>query len=70
MIESVREWEDVRSEAKRKGKEVHVDKVFEICVEKGSEVPKGNPLRKFKGRTVFQGNNVQDENSSAGCFLS
>ena len=32
------------------------------------ELPKGNPLRKFKGRTVFQGNNVQDENSSAALF--
>ena len=45
-----------------------VGKVFEICVEKGSELPKGNPLRKFKGRTVFQRNNVQDENSSAALF--
>ena len=64
----MREWDDVRAEAKRKGKKVHVGKVFEICVEKGSELPKGNPLRKFKGRTVFQGNNVQDENSSAALF--
>ena len=24
-------------------------KVFEICVEKGSEIQEGNPLRKFKG---------------------
>ena len=68
IIESVREWDDVRAEAKRKGKKVHVGKVFEICVEKGSELPKGHPLRKFKGRTVFQGNNVQDENSSAALF--
>ena len=68
-IESVREWDDVRAEAKRKGKKVHVGKVFEICVEKGSELPKGNPLRKFTGRTVFQGNNAQDENSSARARL-
>ena len=46
----------------------HVGRVFEICVEKGSELPKGSPLRKFKGRTVFQGNNVQDENSNTALF--
>ena len=64
----MREWDDARAEAKRKGKKVHVGKVFEICVEKGSELPKGSPLPKFKGRTVFQGNNVQDENSSAALY--
>jgi hypothetical protein len=32
-----------------------------ICVEKGSELPKGHSQRKYKGRLVFQGNNVQDE---------
>ena len=37
--------------------------MFEVCVEKGSELPDGHKLRKFKGRTVFQGNNVMDENS-------
>ena len=51
---SVREWGDVPKKAKKKGKKVHVGKVFEICVEKGSELPERDPLRKFKGRTVFQ----------------
>ena len=46
--------------AKKKGKKVHVGKVFEICVEKGSELPEGHKLRKFKGRTVCQGNSVHD----------
>eukprot|EP00439_Symbiodinium_sp_Y106_P064584 s1347_g10.t1 len=32
---SVREWEEISKEAKKKGKKVHVGKVFEICVEKG-----------------------------------
>ena len=68
VIESMRAWDNVRSEAKRKGKKVHLGKVFEICVEKGSELFKGNPLRKLNGRTVFQGNNVQDESSSAALF--
>jgi hypothetical protein len=30
-------------------------------VEKGSELPVGDPNRKYKGRVVFQGNQVKDE---------
>ena len=52
----------------QKNKKVHVGKIFEICVEKGSELPEGDPLRKFKGRTVFQGNNVKDENNDTALF--
>ena len=40
---------------------VHVGSVFELCVEKGSELFKNDPLRKHKGRTVFRGNKVKDE---------
>ena len=65
---SVREWDDVSREAKKKNKKVHVGKVFEICVEKGSETPANDPLRKFKGRTVFQGNNVNDKSSEVVLF--
>ena len=68
IYESVREWFDVAKEAKKLGKKVHIGKVFEICVEKGSELPAGDPLRKFKGRTVFQGNNVRDENADVALF--
>ena len=35
--------------------------VFPICHQKGSELPKGHPDRKYKGRYVFQGNQVKDE---------
>ena len=65
---TVREWSQVVKEAKGKSEKVHVGKIFEICVEKGSELQKGNPLRKFKGRTVFQGNNVKDENAEQALF--
>ena len=68
IYESVREWLDIAKEAKKLGKKVHIGKVFEICVEKGSEFPAGDPLRKFKGRTVFQGNNVRDENADVALF--
>ena len=62
---TVREWKDVSDEAIKSKTKVHVGKVFEICVEKGSELPEGNPLRKFKGRTVFQGNNVNESSDVA-----
>ena len=52
----VREWDDVRAESKRTGKEVHMGYLFAICVEKNSELDVNNPLRKYKGRVVFQGN--------------
>ena len=68
LYDTVTEWKEVAAKAKRTGKKVHVGKVFEICVEKGSELPAGSPLRKFKGRTVFQGNNVRDENSDVALF--
>jgi hypothetical protein len=60
-VHGIRECEDVSKEALKNKTKVHVGKVFEICVEKGSELPLGDPMRKFKGRTVFQGNNVKDE---------
>ena len=40
--------------------------LFEICVEKGSELaPK---LRKYKGRAVFQGNRVKNQDWEAAMF--
>ena len=66
--ETVSEWKTISEKAKKSGKKVHVGKVFEICVEKGSEFPEQNKLRKFKGRTVFQGNNVGDENVDVALF--
>jgi hypothetical protein len=41
-----REWKEVRDEARRRNKTAHVGRVFDICVEKGSELPKGSPGRK------------------------
>ena len=67
-MESDRGWEDVSSSAQKCGRKVHVGKIFEICVEKGSGLPEGDPLRKFKGRTVFQGNNVKDESNDTALF--
>jgi len=64
----VREWSDVFAEARRNNKTVHIGRVFGICVEKSSELPKGDPRRKFKYRVVFQGNNVVTQNWEAAMF--
>jgi RNA:NAD 2'-phosphotransferase (TPT1/KptA family) len=68
LVETVREWRDVAAEAKAKNEVVHVGRVFGILVEKGSELPKGHPDRKFKGRVVFQGNNVKDQTGDWALF--
>ena len=66
--ERPREWSEVSALAKKNESTVHLGRVFEICVEKGSELPIGNPGRKFKGRAVFQGNNVRDQNFDWAVF--
>ena len=41
---------------------------FEILVEKGSELKDGDDGKKYKGRVVFQGNSVRDENYEYAVF--
>jgi len=64
----MKEWADVAEQARKSGMKAHVGMIFDICVEKGSELPPGDPNRKFKGRVVFQGNRVQDESWNAALF--
>ena len=64
----VREYDQVASEAQKKKLKVHFGRVFEICALKGSELKEGDPNRKYKGRSVFQGNKVLDENSDHALF--
>jgi len=64
----VREWRDVANEAKATGIEAHVGRIFDICVEKNSELNESDPSRKYKGRVVFQGNNVLDHNWEVAMF--
>ena len=40
---AVQEWSDVADKARRSGEKAHVGRIFEICVEKGSELPAGDP---------------------------
>ena len=47
---------------------MHFGEVFGICVEKGSELEEDDPNRKYKGRYVFRGNEVKDQNWEAALF--
>ena len=64
----VREYEAVASEAKKDNAKVHFGNIFEIGALKGAELKEGAPNRKYKGRSVFQGNKVVDENSDHALF--
>ena len=55
-------------EAVAKKVRIHVGRIFAIIVEKNAELADGNPLRKFKARVVFQGNNLKDELSYEALF--
>ena len=65
---NVREWSDVAKEAQDAGLEVNFGHLFGICAEKNSELPLGHLQIKFKGRGVFQGNRVTNQNWEAAIF--
>ena len=50
LIDDVREWREVRTEAANEGREIHVGGLHELTVEKGSELQPDDPNRKMKGR--------------------
>ena len=56
-----RDWHVVRKEAKARGKTVHMGRLVPLCVEKNFELSPDDPARKYKGRVVFQGNMVKDQ---------
>ncbi len=66
VTESVREWSDVAAEARAKHQTIHWGMLFAICVEKGSELAEKD--RKFKGRVVFRGNDVKNQNWETAMF--
>jgi hypothetical protein len=49
---TVREWDDVSREAIKNKTKVHVGKIFEICVEKGSELPWVTPCASLESLQV------------------
>ena len=58
----------VAGRAKRNGTKVHIGRIFDICVEKNSELDENDPNRKFKGRVVFEGCYVKDEDNNWAIF--
>ena len=64
----VREMTHFEREAKASGKEVHFGRVHELCFEKNPDLAPDNPARKFKGRVVFLGNQVRDQNWEMAMF--
>ena len=62
-----REWNGVRREASANGESIHMGCMFDLCVETNSEM--APEKRKYKGRAVFQGNAVVDQNYDATIFL-
>ena len=64
----VREYRDVVADVVSRGIKAHFGRVFEICSRKGDELPPGHPDRKWKGRSVFQGNRVSDEHNDHAIF--
>ncbi|MCP4194489.1 MAG: hypothetical protein GY768_28100, partial [Planctomycetaceae bacterium] len=64
-----REWDDVAREARDGGYDVHFGSLVGIVVEKNAELPKGDPKRKFKGRVVFLGDRVRDQNNQAALVM-
>jgi len=66
--ESVREWVDVKRDANRRKEDIHIGSLHELCMEKGSELPQGDPGRKYKGRVVFLGDRVKDQFGRVAVF--
>ena len=58
----------VRYEAQKNGVEIHLGKLFGICVEKGSELSGDDVRKKYKYGVVFQGNRVVDQNMDEAQF--
>merc|ERR1712127_380015 len=66
--DEVREWRDVKADAKRRGVKAHVVRIFNICAQKNSELPDDDNRKKYKGRAVFGGDNVRDEAGNWAMF--
>jgi len=58
----------IKAIADAAGEIVHIGALHELCMEKGSELPKGEPGRKYKGRAVFLGDRVRDQQGRIAVF--
>ena len=67
-LTGVREWTDVREESSDDLTRIHIGSLHELCVQKGSELPDGDPNKKYKGRVVFLGDRVLDGFGNCAVF--
>ena len=67
-LKSVRSWIDVAKEAYAANEKAHVGLAFGIAGINHHELPEDDPFRVYKGRYVFQGRNVRDENNDYAIF--
>ena len=58
----VRAWQQVAYEVRKSGGKAHAGRILGIVVEKHPERPPSHPERKFIGRLVSQGNEVDNDN--------
>ena len=65
-LEHPREYDEVCADANRVEKTVHFGQVYPLCHIKHSEFSSEN--WSYKGRVVFQGNNVKDESVFSAVF--
>ena len=64
----VRKASDVREEARKGGFDVHLGRTVELCYAIGAELAEDDEERKAKGRAVFLGDNVRDQDWQYAVF--
>jgi len=65
-LSTVREFSEVKSQARAQGRTVHFGRVFPLCHKKNAEMSAEH--WRYKGRVVFGGNNVDDQNGWGAVF--
>ena len=67
-INAAEEFDKVRARYRLNGKTAHFGRVHELCYEKNSELPDKDPRKKYKGRDVFLGDQVRDQDGNVALF--
>ncbi len=75
-LKSIKTWledtvisrKEAEKQARRSGATYHFGRVFPILVEKNSELDETDERRKFKGRVVFAGSDVRDQDKNIALF--
>ena len=58
----------MREMMEEEGRTYHIGRLFAILVESNAELPEGHQDRKFKGRVVFDGSDVVDQDKNGALF--